>query len=180
MKNPGNKTYGQTIIDHYKTNRDNVDPRAAAKAWMADLEKEILLCIEETLQIPIFKGKDFYIKVLYRIEKIGTKPRNLIMACHACPTPTKNQSVWCYRHMSGGLDYFWTLPDTWTYWHMVREPQKYFGDKQYGDQLKFVHLDQSGELFNWVLKENGNKKDARLSLVKKDVSDQMEIKYSDI
>lgn len=155
------KTYGQTIVDHREKNLTLDDD---VIEYRQEMEPGIMRDIEQTAKkaknTALYKGRDFYIVLLIKVERIGQAPRTLTFARRSCPTPTYKQSVWKYKTVSDTVEYMWTIPDAILYHHILRNSQKYLMDKECADLAKFVLLMESGELLDWVKKENGEKIDA--------------------
>lgn len=159
------KTYGQSLIDH--------EAKLIAKEddiieYRQEMEKDVIEHINNTIlnakASPLYANKDFYIVMLMKIEKVGGVPRTLVFARRSCPTPVYKQSVWKYHNFSDKLEFLWTIPDAILYWHIMNNRQKYFEDKECADLAKFVTLMESGELLEWVKRENGEKIDAVIKL----------------
>lgn len=111
-----------------------------------------------------YAGKDFYIVLLTLVDRVLRQPRIIPLARKSCPTPVYKQSVWKYRHMSGELEFLWSIPDAILYHHILRNQAKYLEDKETSELAKFVILMESGDLLRWVKKENGEKIDAVIKL----------------
>ncbi len=160
------KTYGQNIIDHRAKNLTLDDDIIEYRRQM---EPSIINDIEETAKKakshPLYAGKDFYIVMLMKVERIGSAVRPIIFARQSCPTPVYKQSVWKYRTNSDTLDFMWTIPDAIMYYHILRNQKIYINDKECSDLAKFVILMESGALLDWIKKENGEKADAVIKLV---------------
>lgn len=157
------KLAGQQIVEHDGLALDLEDDVIEYRRQMEpDIINNIQATIENAKKHDLYKNKDFYVVMLSFIDRVLRQPVIKIFARRSCPTPLFKQSVWKYNHSSGSLDYLWTLPDSLVYYHIVREPAKFLGDKETADMAKFVLLDNSGELLEWVKKENGEKKDAVL------------------
>ena len=161
------KTYGETIIDHQGKNLTLDDDIIEYRRQM---EPSILKDIAETAakaqQNDLYRNKDFYIVMLIKKERIGQVPRTYIFARRSCPSPIYKQSVWKYRRNSDQLEFLWSIPDSLLYHHIMENLTKYLADKECSDLAKFVLLMESGELLEWVKKENGEKRDAVIKIDK--------------
>jgi len=161
------KTYGQQLQEHRKKNLEVEDD---VIEYRRVIEKDIAQQLHETAfsakSQTLYKDKDFYIVMMTRLEKIGSVPRTFIFARRSCPTPVYNQSVWKYMHLSDTLEYLWSIPDQVLYWHIFNNQAQYIHDKECATLAKFVILMESGELLEWVKKENGELKDAVIKLQK--------------
>ena len=155
------KTYGAQLIDHISQDHtlddDVIEYRRKVES---DILKEIDNVIAKTKKTSMYRFKDFYVVMLIKIERIGGVPRTLIFARQSCPTPVYRQSVWKYKHVSDQLEFLWAIPDSILYNHILNSPTKYLADKECECLAKFVLLLESGELLEWVKKENGEKRDA--------------------
>jgi len=124
------------------------------------LEKEIINRIDAcahhaATKLDLYKNKDFYIVMLIAKDAMLKHPRYLIFARQSCPSPIYKQSVWKYHHQSGSLEFLWVIPDKILYYHILNNKHKYIDDAECQDILKFVTLMESGELLDWIKKENG-------------------------
>jgi hypothetical protein len=159
------KTYGQTIQDHIATNPTMDDD---VIEYRREMEKDVIKNIFDTVAkakaTSEYANKDFYIVLLMKVEKIGQSPRTFVLARHSCPTPVYKQSVWKYHHISDNLEFLWAIPDKILYHHIIRNTQKYLSDKECSSLAKYVILMESGELLEWVKRENGDKVDAVIKI----------------
>lgn len=161
------KTYGQILVDH---NAELLNLEDDITEYRKKFESDILKNIHETAQKAkddiLYKNRDFYIVVLSKLEKLGGIPRTFTFARRSCPTPLYNQSVWKYRNLIGDLEYLWSIPDFILYQHILSHSDKYISDRECSQLAKFVLLMESGELLEWVKRENGEKKDAVIKIDK--------------
>lgn len=159
------KTYGQTIIEHREKNLTMDDD---VIEYRREMEPHIMQNIHETVSKskyhPLYANRDFYVVLLMKVQRVGQVPETLVFARRSCPTPVYKQSVWKYHTLSDSLEFLWTIPDSVLYYHIIRNSHKYLADKECADLAKFVFLMESGELLNWVKKENGEKVDAVIKL----------------
>jgi hypothetical protein len=102
--------------------------------------------------------------MLTKVERIGNAVRTFVLARHSCPTPTYQQAVWKFNHESGTLEFMWSIPDKILYYYLLHNKTKLLADKQYADTVKFVILMESGELLDWVKRENNEKIDAVIKI----------------
>lgn len=107
----------------------------------------------------LYRNKDFYVVMALKIERLLLEPQLVYIARRSCPTPVYMQSVWKYISATDELEFLWSIPHQILYHHILREPMKYLNDKETADLAKFVILMESGQLLDWVKKENGNKRD---------------------
>jgi len=141
-----------------------LDPDDDVIEYRKSMESGIMDRIYDTAQRarlqPQYANKDFYIVLITTVDRVLRQPRIIPLARLSCPTPVFKQSVWKYRHVSDQLEFIWSIPDSVLYYHIVANPTKYLEDKECADLAKFVILMESGELLDWVKKENGEKIDA--------------------
>lgn len=155
------KSYGQLVNEHWAKKHTNDDDVIEYRRMM---EPEILKNIHDTvakaLKQELYRNKDFYIVLLMKTERMGGVPRTFVLARRSCPTATYQQSVWKYHYISGELEFMWCIPDQVLYWHIIRNSHKYLSDPETQGIAKFCILMESGELEDWIIKENGEKPDA--------------------
>ena len=160
------KTYGEQLIEHEALNLGPEDDvREYRKLIERDLVKQMYQVVEETVNLDTFKDKDFYIVNIIKIEKIGQVPRFYTFARHSCPTPHYRMSCFKYNHVFQTLDYLFALPDEDYARAILKHLPAYLARKDTEDMAKFVHLHETGELLNWVKKENGEKKDGPQAII---------------
>jgi hypothetical protein len=164
------KTVGQMIAEvnaqedeHFWQNYWDFRPYNSNDLWKA---------INETVNIhkkfPVHENKDFYVDIAHIKEAGLRKPVNKIMTKIDCPTPVYAQSVFKYHHLTGTLEFLWTLPTKQSVDEIVANPGAYQFDKEYGRTPKFAILFARGDLDKWVDKENGNKINNVVIKLKKD------------
>jgi hypothetical protein len=154
------KTYGQKLNEHWaKPQEMEDDVREYGRVMGRDIMKNVHDTAFQATKCDVYKNKDFYVVLMTKTERMGGVPRTFVMARQSCPSAVYEQSVWKYHHLSQSLEYLWTIPDRFLYWDIVREPEKYLKDKEYAGLAKFVLLMESGELMDWIIKENGEKPD---------------------
>jgi hypothetical protein len=159
------KLAGQIIAEHdalgLNLDEDIIEYRRA-------MEPDIMMRIHNTaLQAKNQEGysnKDFYIVLITIVDRVLRQPRIIPLARKSCPTPVYKQSVWKYRHLTGTLEFLWSIPDAILYYHILNNKEKYITDKETMDLAKFVILMENGELLSWVKKENGEKVDAVIKI----------------
>lgn len=155
------KKYGQIIADnaahHQSLDDDVIEYR---RTMEKDVIKNIKTTIDQALKSPHYDGKDFYIVMLVKLEHIGQVPRTYIFSRLSCPTPTYNQHVWKYHRTLSKLEFLWSIPDKILYYHIVRNNHRYLIDPETKHLAQYVLLMETGQLLDWVKKENGEKVDA--------------------
>lgn len=156
-----NKKAGQLILEH-DLERHTLDDDITE--YRKEMEHDVVAMINNTVQQakdnPLYAGKDFYVVYLKTVDRVLKQPRHIVFARRSCPTPVYKQSVWKHHANGGALEYLWTLPDMLLYYHIYRNAAQFLTDKETADLAKFVCLNETGELLDWVKKENGEKKDA--------------------
>jgi len=161
------KTAGQQILEHDSLKLSLDDDITEYRTAM---EPGIMQSVHDTAQKAKnndhYRGKDFYVVLITTIDRVLRQPRIIPLARKSCPTPVYKQSVWKYRTNSDNLEFLWSIPDAILYYHILQNQHKYLQDKECADLAKFVILMESGELLDWVKKENGEKIDAVIKINK--------------
>jgi hypothetical protein len=159
------KPAGQIILEHDKLALDLEDDIIEYRRQMEpDIMAQIRDTAEKTKYQDGYGGKDFYIVLITTIDRVLRQPRIIALARKSCPTPVYKQSVWKYKTMTANLEFLWSIPDAILYYHILRNQPKYMNDKSTADLAKFVILMESGELLEWVKRENGEKIDAVIKI----------------
>jgi hypothetical protein len=156
------KTYGQIVQEHRAANPfTNEDTQEHARQMGLNLMKQVYETIAKTIKKDSYLNKDFYIETRTKTERLTNAPETWIFARHSCPSAGYEQDVFKYHHQSGSLEFLWCIPERMRYWHIVKHPQEYLASKDPGvsGMAKFVLLMESGELIDWIDKENGYKPD---------------------
>lgn len=155
------KTAGQVILDHnlknYDLESDIIEYRRCMEPGIID---QIYDTARKSAKNDLYLHKDFYIVLITTNDRVLRMPKVITLARRSCPTPVYKQSVWKYHHFSDSLEFLWSIPDMLLYYHILKNKQKYLQDKECSELAKFVLLMESGELLEWVKKENGEKVDA--------------------
>lgn len=163
------KLAGQIIHEHDNLALDFEDDITEYRRAM---EPDIMARIYNTAQNAKnqvgYAGKDFYIVLITTVDRVLRQPKIIPLARKSCPTPVYKQSVWKYKSFSDTLEFLWSIPDAILYYHILRNQVKYMEDKETSDLAKFVILMESGELLEWVKRENGEKKDAVIKISEKE------------
>jgi hypothetical protein len=159
------KLAGQVILEHDGLALDLEDDIIEYRRAM---EPDIMARIRDTAEKAKdqvgYIGKDFYIVLITTIDRVLRQPRIIPLARKSCPTPVYKQSVWKYKTFTNELEFLWSIPDAILYYHIIRNQIKYMDDKATADLARFVILMESGELLEWVKKENGEKIDAVIKI----------------
>jgi hypothetical protein len=157
---PEKKTYGQLVNEHWSQKHEHEDDVIEYRRMMEpEILKNIYGTIEQAKDKDLYKNHDFYVVLLMKTERMGGVPRTLVLARRSCPTPTYQQFVWKYYHVSGALEFLWGIPDQILYWHVYHNLSKYLKDKETHALANDVYLMESGKLEEFVIKENGEKPD---------------------
>lgn len=167
------KTYGQIINEMgkgvYGALDDNL--REYSKIMTRDYIQQLETRVAHDSLLPAYKNKDFYVVSAFSVEPVGNKPKLVIWTRFSCPTPTYNQTVYKYHNLSASLEYLWNIPHEWTYKQLIGDPRSLKDESEaVRNMAKFCFLMESGELLNWVLRENGEKPDG--IIIKKKEEDQ--------
>lgn len=159
------KLAGQIILEHDRLALDFEDDIIEYRRVM---EPDIITRLYDTARRAKnevgYIGKDFYIVLITTIDRVLRQPKIIPLARKSCPTPVYKQSVWKYKTVADQLEFVWSIPDVILYYHILRNQFKYLNDKETADLAKFVILMESGELLDWVKKENGEKIDAVIKI----------------
>lgn len=159
------KKAGQIILEHDLQRLDLEDDIIEYRRKMeADIVKTIHKVIEQSKNLDIYKNKDFYIVYTFTTDRVLRQPKPLVWARRSCPTPVYKQNVFKYHHQAGTYEFLWSIPDALQYMDIITNAPKYLQEKENHELVKFCLLMESGELLEWVKKENGNKKDAVILL----------------
>lgn len=156
---------GQIILEHdakaLELEDDVIEYRKAMEPKIVSTIHEV---IAKSKDLDIYKNKDFYICYTFINDRMLRQPRLIVWARRSCPTPVYKTSVFKYHCNTGNLEFLWTLPDQILYYHIIKNAVHFLADKETEELAKFCMLNESGELLEWVKKENGNKKDAVIIL----------------
>ena len=159
------KTAGQTILDHDQLGLELEDD---VIEYRRKMEGKIMNQLRETAYATKnkagYENKDFYVLLTITADRVLRQPKTIIWARRSCPTPVYKQAVWKYMTASDELVPLWSLPDQIMYYHILRNKAKFIYDKETSETAKYVILDHSGELLDWVKKENGEKIDAIIKI----------------
>lgn len=159
------KLAGQKILEHDSLRLDLEDDVSEyRRAMEPDIMVRIAQTADEAKNKEGYIGKDFYIVLITTVDRILRQPKIIPLARKSCPTPVYKQSVWKYKTVIGQLEFLWSIPDQILYYHILRNQFKYMNDKETVDLARFVILMESGELLEWVKKENGEKIDAVIKI----------------
>ncbi len=101
-------------------------------------------------------------------ERLMQGIRSLVITRISCPTPVYSQSVWKYKRSTSELEYLWTIPGQALYMFILGNATKFLNDPETRQIAQYVLLMESGEMLEWVKRENGNKKDAVIRIKKEE------------
>jgi len=142
------------------------DVRAYTEVMSPHIYKAIQDTAEQTSKHPKYENKNFYIVLVKNVDRILGQPKYQIWARYSCPTPVYKQDVFKYHYVSGELEFLWCIPSAQRYYHILNNRKHYFDNKETRRLAQFVCLMESGELLRWVIKENGEKPDAVITINK--------------
>lgn len=150
------KKYGELLLDHQKT---NPGPEDDVREYRKLIEREkitplLIEAVEKALTQDYFRGRNFYISLIIKIEKIGAAPRFYAVPRLSCPTPHWRMSAFKYHCITSQLELLFSLPDEELGKSILAHKQEYLKNPTLGDMVKFVFLYDSGDLLKWVKKEN--------------------------
>lgn len=143
------------------------DVREYSKEWAKELWPKLTESCSLLKDTTKYKDKNFYLVLIKRFNPAKNKPESIIIPRLSCPTPVYKQDVFKYHCVSGSLEYLWTIPDKFKYYHILNNKQRYYENKETRRLCQFVVLMETGDLLKWVKKENGEKPDAALSIMPK-------------
>lgn len=162
-------TVGSQIEAH---NDKNIELEDDVREYTRAMEPLLIQSLEDTAvqtsNHPKYRNKNFYIVLVKNVDRILGQPKFQFWSRISCPTPVYKQDVWKYHYLSGELEFLWCIPSAQRYYHILANRQKYFENKETRRLAQFVCLMESGELFRWVIKENGEKPDAVISFKKEE------------
>lgn len=166
------KAAGQQILEHDSLKLDlDDDISEYRKAMEPDIMARIYDTANKAKGQNGYTNTDFYIVLITTVDRVLRQPKVISLARKSCPTPVYKQSVWKYHNFSDTLEFLWSIPDQILYYHILHNKDKYLLDKETQDIAKFVVLMESGDLLEWVKKENGEKKDAVIKIMPNAVND---------
>lgn len=159
--NEKKKPAGQVILEHDALHLDLEDDIIEYRRKMEpDIIKAIWNTVEKSKTVPLYAGKDFYICLTTTTDAVLRQPKAVVWARRSCPTPLYKQSVWKYHNKDGNLEFLWAIPSSLLYFHILHNQEQYLQDKECRQLAQFVILMESGELLEWIKRENGEKIDA--------------------
>ena len=160
-------TVGQRIEEH---NAKNIELEDDIRAYTEAMSSMIQNIIEDTAtqssRHDLYRNRDFYIVLVKNVDKVLGQPKFQCWARRSCPTPVYKQDVFKYHHKTGDLEFLWCIPGAERYWHIVRNSNLYLSNKETKRLAQFVLLMESGQLLEWVKKENNELPDAIISINK--------------
>lgn len=163
------KTAGQQILEHDQLRLEVEDD---VIEYRRSMEPSIIAQVYQTAQDAkkelVYSKSDFYVVLITTNDRVLRHPRIITLARKSCPTPVYKQSVWKYIKDIDQLEFLWSIPDSILYYHILKNREKYLQDKETQELAKFVILMESGELLDWVKKENGEKQDAIIKISNKE------------
>lgn len=161
------KKFGTQILEHQSKQLTMDDDVIEYRRQMeGDIMANVHNAALQAKEQPLYKNRDFYVVLLILKERFADTPITKALARRSCPTPVYKQSVWKYYHVSGTLEFLWVIPDAVLYHHILKNTPKYLDDKETKQLAQYVILMESGELLDWVKKENGEKVDAVIKINK--------------
>lgn len=160
-------TVGAQVEAH---NNKNIPLEDDVRAYTEAMAPLLLNTLYETAtnasNHPLYSNRDFYIVLVKNVDRVLGQPKFQCWARRSCPTPVYKQDVFKYHHTSGELEFLWCIPSAERYWHIVRNSAQYLARKETQRLAQFVLLMESGELLQWVKKQNGELPDAIISIKK--------------
>lgn len=162
------ETYGKIALDALANNTLDDDVIEYRRAMEQGVIKQLYEQADIAKIKPQYHNKDFYVVLVTNKERLMQGIRSLVITRISCPTPVYSQSVWKYKRSTGELEYLWTIPGQSLYMFILGNATKFLNDPETNQIAKYVLLMESGEMLEWVKKENGNKKDAVIRINKEE------------
>jgi len=161
------KTVGQQVVEHrMKGLQQEDDIREYSREWGKDLMPKIQIYAMECSKHPPFDTRDFYVVVSMNWDRILWVAKPWFHPPRvSCPTPVYKQTVWKYHRSTSELEFLWDIPSKERYYDILRNKVKWLtsNDPATRNKAKWVILMESGELLDWVKKQNGEKPDALIT-----------------
>lgn len=159
------KTVGQIVQEnndkHIIIDADH-DVRDYSRAMEQDLLNGLWNVIGESQNTSLYRNRDFYIVLVKNVDHLLGQPKFQFMVRRSCPTPVYKQDVFKYHHISGSLEFLWTIPSKVRYESILKNKNHYLTDNNWRRIVQFVSMMESGELLDFAKKENGELPDAIL------------------
>lgn len=159
------RTVGQ-IVQENNDKHLIVESDHNVRDYTKAMEQEILSCmwaaIEEAQGTELYKNRDFYFVLVKNVDRLLGQPKFFPIVRRSCPTPVYKQDVYKYHHISGSLEFLWTIPSKERYESILKNKIHYLNDVNWRRIAQFVLMMESGELLDFVKKENGELPDAIL------------------
>ena len=153
LKEHTHKTIGQHVIEMYNNKPETTNVVEKMSAHLGNWDDIMNGCFQVGKKgLP---GKDFYIVILVKAEAIFHNKvlHTIPFVQPVCPSPEYDQTVFKYHHLSGTVEFLWTLPDKLTYdWYVENTP---LVTSDRWPLLKFVLKDKNGELLKQAKILNG-------------------------
>lgn len=130
-------------------------------------QQKLYSIAKETAKQEYFSNRDFYIVAVWSFSRDfapGQVPEDFFFVRRSCPTPGYNQNVFKYHHQTGSIEFLWSIPKKRRYYELWANRTRYINDPVLKARTAFVVSMETGKLMEWVLKENGNLKDAVINI----------------
>jgi|SRR5579859_1874644 hypothetical protein len=165
MKIDTKKTVGQQVQENNDKGRILEDDiRSYTEAMSPLIQQSLYDAAYEASKHALYENKNFYVVLVKNVDRVLGQPKFQIWARRSCPTPVYKQDVFKYHYISGDLEFLWCIPSAERYWDIIRNTSKYLTNKATQRLAQFVLLMESGELLEWVKKENGELPDAIITI----------------
>lgn len=162
-----NKTVGKVVQENNDKHlflEDDV--RSYTEAMSPLIEKALQDTVIQASAHDLYRHKNFYVVLVKNVDRILGQPKFQCWARRSCPTPVYKQDVFKYHYLSGELEFLWCIPSATRYYDILLNKKKYLENKSTARLAQFVCLMESGDLLKWVIKENGEKPDAVITINK--------------
>lgn len=161
-----NKKYGQLAAEALEKNTLEDDVIEYRRLIERKVIQDLYSCANNSKNLPQYANKNFYIVLIPKKERLAQGIQSILFTRISCPTPVYSQAVWKYHRLSGELEYLWTIPSESLYKHILKNAVQFLQDNETRMITQYCMLMESGELLEWVKKENGEKADAVIKINK--------------
>jgi hypothetical protein len=160
------KTFGTQVLEH---DARQLDLDADIIEYRKQMEPDIMASLQNECttwkdKYPYSLHNSFYLVLNTTVHPVFRVPDIKAFVRVSCPTPVYKQSVWKYHRHSASLEFLWSIPDRILYYYVYNNAPQFLADPETQQLAKFVCLMESGELLQWVKKENGEKLDGVIKI----------------
>ena len=142
-------TLGQTVVDRYSTQQDEIELGDLKQAEMERYFNYLTMAMDTGKQM---YNSNFFIEVAKKRERLMPQilPRIFALPRSTCPSPFYDQDVYIYNKADDCLDFVWAIPDPDTCENLVNNMNNLcLEDKEL---LEFVFKYKDGSLLQMAKK----------------------------